>query len=403
MNHETTEVPQSNEATEAKAPTTKKPRSPVFPDPLTLSVLVELPSGQLKLAYAKLMPSGGKQRHRLAEPSAEDVASGVRLLKTRKDGLSHLRRMLLAYLEFNGMHAALKGSLADLASSFIEAELGSGLVSLLQDGAMAPDEKVMRAWTEYQDQQRRRKAVEAIDRGAPKKSPAKEASGAEEDTDDQSRPGLRKETPYSKGLTAEQMRELLLLWIENQYVAAALSGNDFLACVSALEEPALLPPASKEPDWAKLLEVNGGVNNPHDLITLSSTIHRTLRYARRQVEGGQQRIAEMERTQATLEDANRRLQEQLLQLQGAVSEAQEDNRRLRNDVSSAGNLSLSALHEMRARMTGFLEGETTRYLRTALDAARSEPPRPKVIAERLETVLEQVQRQLDWLAAKERV
>ncbi|HKP02117.1 MAG TPA: hypothetical protein VJU77_02045 [Chthoniobacterales bacterium] len=55
------------------------------------------------------------------------------------------------------------------------------------------------------------------------------------------------------------------------------------------------------------------------------------------------------------------------------------------------------LDALRARVRGALEGQLTRWLQTALDASRSDPPFMQAIEERLEESLKFVQREAEWL------
>jgi hypothetical protein len=55
------------------------------------------------------------------------------------------------------------------------------------------------------------------------------------------------------------------------------------------------------------------------------------------------------------------------------------------------------LDELRGRMRGTLQGQLTRWLQTALDASRSDPPWTQAIQERLEDALKLIEKEIQWL------
>ena len=55
------------------------------------------------------------------------------------------------------------------------------------------------------------------------------------------------------------------------------------------------------------------------------------------------------------------------------------------------------LDALRGRIRGVLQGELTRWIETALDAARSDPPFTKAIDERLEDALKLIAKEIQWL------
>lgn len=55
------------------------------------------------------------------------------------------------------------------------------------------------------------------------------------------------------------------------------------------------------------------------------------------------------------------------------------------------------LDELRGRIRGVLQGQLTRWLQTALDASRSDPPWTEAIQERLEDALRLIERETQWL------
>ena len=55
------------------------------------------------------------------------------------------------------------------------------------------------------------------------------------------------------------------------------------------------------------------------------------------------------------------------------------------------------LDALRARIRGVLQGQLTRWIETALDAARAEPPFTQAVQERLEDSLKLIQKEIQWL------
>ena len=55
------------------------------------------------------------------------------------------------------------------------------------------------------------------------------------------------------------------------------------------------------------------------------------------------------------------------------------------------------IYEMRERMRGVLQGQLTRWLQTALDASRANPPKAAVIEERVEDALKLIEKEIQWL------
>jgi hypothetical protein len=55
------------------------------------------------------------------------------------------------------------------------------------------------------------------------------------------------------------------------------------------------------------------------------------------------------------------------------------------------------IDELRGRIRGMLQGQLTRWLQTALDASRSDPPWTKAIQERLEDSLKLIEKEIQWL------
>jgi hypothetical protein len=55
------------------------------------------------------------------------------------------------------------------------------------------------------------------------------------------------------------------------------------------------------------------------------------------------------------------------------------------------------LDDLRGRMRGMLQGQLTRWLQTALDASRSDPPWTQAIQERLEDALYLIEKESQWL------
>ena len=59
------------------------------------------------------------------------------------------------------------------------------------------------------------------------------------------------------------------------------------------------------------------------------------------------------------------------------------------------------LNDLRGRVRGLLQGQLTRFLQTALDASRSEPPWTKAIQERLEDALKLIGKEIHKINEEE--
>lgn len=70
---------------------------------------------------------------------------------------------------------------------------------------------------------------------------------------------------------------------------------------------------------------------------------------------------------------------------------------LERDIVDLGDGWQHKLEEARGRIRGVLQGQLKRWLQTALDAARSNPPFIKAVEERLEDALRAIDGELQWL------
>lgn len=128
----------------------------------------------------------------------------------------------------------------------------------------------------------------------------------------------------------------------------------------------------------------------------------------RQQEQAETEAAAQNRKIRELEEELGRSRSALERLEGALSHEQEMVTELKSEIEKAAehhtaisNGFRHRISETKARLRGFLEGEASRKLTTALEATRMTPPRVTVIDERLEDVLQAFERELQWLRHSE--
>lgn len=86
---------------------------------------------------------------------------------------------------------------------------------------------------------------------------------------------------------------------------------------------------------------------------------------------------------------------------GLLNEAEATIEQLRSDVSTAGSIHKFNLDNTHARYKGLLEGDLERHLKMIQTCSEMEPPRTKVIIEKVETTLNLLKRELKWLKDSE--
>ncbi|MFP4438379.1 MAG: hypothetical protein ACLFVO_14135 [Chloroflexaceae bacterium] len=91
-----------------------------------------------------------------------------------------------------------------------------------------------------------------------------------------------------------------------------------------------------------------------------------------------------------LENEITTIQEEKATADNRIAELEEEIVRIHNGYQHK-------LFQLQGRIRGTLQGQLTRWLETALDASRAEPPRSKVIQERLEDTLKLIEKEIQWL------
>ena len=86
---------------------------------------------------------------------------------------------------------------------------------------------------------------------------------------------------------------------------------------------------------------------------------------------------------------------------GLLNEAEATIEQLRSDVTTAGSIHKFNLDNTQARYKGLLEGDLERHLKMIQTCSEMEPPRTKVIIEKVETTLNLLKRELKWLKDSE--
>ena len=105
----------------------------------------------------------------------------------------------------------------------------------------------------------------------------------------------------------------------------------------------------------------------------------------------------LERRLATTEAAFQEQKGQIRQLQEKLTALERDIEGLEQDLVSQKTSSLYELQTVKARMMGVFDGELTRWLATAQDAATADPPHGRVVVERLEQALRKIKGEVQWL------
>jgi ElaB/YqjD/DUF883 family membrane-anchored ribosome-binding protein len=83
--------------------------------------------------------------------------------------------------------------------------------------------------------------------------------------------------------------------------------------------------------------------------------------------------------------------------EGIVNDLQDQIDNLERNLVSYRTSSKHKLQTMRSRMLGLLRGDLTRWLETAQDAATVDPPRIRVITERIDQALRKIEQEAQWL------
>jgi len=91
------------------------------------------------------------------------------------------------------------------------------------------------------------------------------------------------------------------------------------------------------------------------------------------------------------------LQEQIAGLKGENKAAEQKVQQLERQIIEFRDGYQHKLDALRARIRGVLQGELTRWVETALDAVRAEPPFTQAVQERLEDALKLIQKEIQWL------
>lgn len=103
--------------------------------------------------------------------------------------------------------------------------------------------------------------------------------------------------------------------------------------------------------------------------------------------------AEVARLDSTITE----LRNELAALKEQKDAADQKIHELENQIVELHDGYRHKLDALRGRIRGVLQGELTRWIETALDAARSDPPFTKAIEERLDDALKLITKEIKWL------
>jgi hypothetical protein len=98
-----------------------------------------------------------------------------------------------------------------------------------------------------------------------------------------------------------------------------------------------------------------------------------------------------------LESQLSRAREEVIHIQELRSAAEKKINELEKRLVDLGDGWQHRVEEVRGRLRGVMQGQLTRWLRTALDAARSDPPFVNAVQERLEDALRALEGEIQWL------
>jgi hypothetical protein len=119
-------------------------------------------------------------------------------------------------------------------------------------------------------------------------------------------------------------------------------------------------------------------------------------------------ITQLQATIASLEldkaELNAQLQNALRKIGDLETDGREKSNRIREMEQELDDVRTSFQHridEIKGRLRGFLEGELSRWVQNASEAADMEPPRLGVIQERLQSTISGINREAKWLQASD--
>lgn len=133
------------------------------------------------------------------------------------------------------------------------------------------------------------------------------------------------------------------------------------------------------------------------LVAHTNAWRAELRVLDQQFREKQDRVAALETNCAEKDQAIAGLDEAINTFRLSIAAADATIADLRRQLVDLGDGWQHRLDEVRGRMRGVLQGQLTRWLQTALDAASSEPPFTKAIEERLQDALRVIEGELQWL------
>ena len=119
--------------------------------------------------------------------------------------------------------------------------------------------------------------------------------------------------------------------------------------------------------------------------------------ATRTVSELRERIEDLETQLGTSAEREETLATRVAALEQAVAEGEERRRSLEEELVTLEDGYKRKMSDLRGRIGGMLDGQLTRWLETALDASRSDPPWIAAVTERLEDALALIEKEKRWL------
>jgi uncharacterized protein (UPF0335 family) len=326
----------------AATPPARKAKLPL---PSTLPEFVAAKGGQARLFLRKLKKSA------FAVPSADDLRQMAQMLRARPDGALRLLLLLQALDEVTG---TIRESTLSLAEEFLRDALPATPLPLTDCRATA----------------------ERLLRPADPKGPKPKLDLF----------GVVLLLALHRGWLADD--ELFALLARAFPLPKAKPSRFGEAAVEPLPLAIILGSPLKRPAILPLL-------------TLHSTWEKRTAAAAAQIRQLQATVARLEAEKAGLAA---QLEQARAEITGFKADAGQKAQRIRELETEITDSRTAAQHRhdaLKGRVRGFLEGELSRWLQNAAEAVNIEPPRVRVIQERLQSALAGIQKEAQWLQSSD--
>lgn len=191
--------------------------------------------------------------------------------------------------------------------------------------------------------------------------------------------------------------EVVLLDVMTAHWKDRLSSDAVLEAISHLELPGEInDPFHCYLPWTPASSLATGLPAPI-VVAQAGAVHDHLERVQRSHREAAQRVAQLEEELAATSEELVQTRAALDKESSLLQTANHTIEQLQLDLQAAGAIHRHRADELRSRYKGLLEGDLDRHLETIQRAAGMIPPRGSVIIERVETLLETINRELKWL------